>query len=53
MTLRYWLHHEEEEVQKAVMQHLQTAGIILVTLAILVGIYLGAVAAIGFHRLEP
>jgi hypothetical protein len=47
------MHHEEELVQKAVLQHLQTAGIVLATLAILIGLYLGAVAALGLHNLDP
>jgi hypothetical protein len=53
MTLRYWLHHEEEVVHATVLQHLQTAGVVLITLAILIGLYLGAVAALGLHELNP
>ena len=53
MTLRYWIHHEEETLQRAVSSHLQTAGLVLITLAILIGLYLGAVAGIGMHDLDP
>ncbi len=53
MTLHQFFQHEEQVAKKAVMDHLQTAGVVLITLLILIGLLLGAFVAAELHQFNP
>lgn len=53
MTLHQFLRHEEEVMHSALVQHLQTAGIVFITLVILIGLLLGAFVAAELHQFNP